>query len=772
MGRVVWIVSLLVSFTVLGAQSPADYVNPLIDTHKSRWFYFSSACRPFGMVNLSPDTKVGGDWMSGYIYGQTNIQCFSHVHCWQIYGVPVMPVTGELQSHKGLAAAASPFSHAGEVVHPGYHKVFLERYSVTAELTSTARVGFHRYTFPASEKSFIAFDTGATLMDRMDSSAVRQVSPTEIAGHSVMAATTRRPKPFKIYFVAHFSKPVTFGAWQNGQLFAAAQEISGTNVGGYVQFKTLPGEQILMKVAISYTSELNARANLLAELPSWDFDAVVKASCSDWNDWLGRIAVEGGTEAQWVKFYTDLWHALLGRRTVSDADGSYCDNTGSEPVTRRVKLDAQGKPLFPHYNFDALWGSQWSLNILWSFAYPEVMDGFCNTMVDMYRNGGFIPRGPSGGNYTFVMIGDPAAPFFAAAYNKGIRGYDAEAAYAGLRKNALPGGIRDHAGYEHATNAGGGGMKYYVERGYVPEGIEGKGGHKDGASMTLEYAYQDWCLAQFAGALGKTEDADWLTRRSFSYTNLWDASVKYMRPRNLDGSWLKHFAPVGKKGSFSSKGFTEADSAIYTHFVPQDMAGLIRLFGGKENYVAALNKQFALAAPDNFIVPHGEHGSAWADYDNQPGTAMAHLFNLAGAPWLSQKWVRAVKEKAFGDITPDGGYNGDEDQGQMGALGVLMAIGLFDVQGGAAEKPTYQITPPIFDRVTIRFNRQYFSGKSFTITAHKNSATNLYIQSAKLNGRPLNQIWFSHADLVSGGELKLKLGPQPSRWAADANAIR
>lgn len=761
------------SFVACGAQSPADYVNPLIDTHKSRWFYFSSACRPFGMVNLSPDTKVGSDWLNGYVYGDTNIQCFSHVHCWQLYGVPVMPVTGEFQSHKGLAAATSSFSHDDEVVRAGYHKVFLKRYAVTVELTSTTRVGFHRYTFPASDTARIAFDTGATLMAGMDSSELRQVSATEVAGHSVMSATMRRPKPFTIYFVAQFSKPTSaFGAWENGRLIEKpVTQISGTNVGGYVQFKTRAGEQILMKVAISYVSEENARKNLVAELPGWDFDAVVRASRDDWNQWLGRIAVEGGTEAQRVKFYTDLWHALLGRRIVSDVDGSYCDMTGEQAMTRHVKLDAKGKPVFPHYNFDALWGSHWSLNILWSFAYPEVMDGFCITMVDMYRNGGLIPRGPAGGNYSFVMIGDPAAPFFAAAYNKGIRGYDAEKAYEGLRKNALPGGIRDHAGYEHATNACGGGMKYYVERGYVPEGIEGTGMHKDGAAMTLEYAYQDWCLAQFARALGQSDDAHWLTARSFNYTNLWDDSVAFMRPRNMDGSWLANFAPVGEKGSFAGKGFCEANSAIYTHFVPHDVAGLTRHFGGNEKYVRALNRQFDQAEPKHFVAQHGEHGNAWVDYDNQPSTAMAHLFNLAGAPWLAQKWVRSVKEQAFGETTPFGGYNGDEDQGQMGALGVLMAIGLFDVEGGAAVRPTYQITSPLFDRVTIELNRDYFPGREFRITTRHNSATNCYIQSARLNGRSLNNFWFPHTNLISGGSLEIELGPRPSRWAADSSPV-
>jgi putative alpha-1,2-mannosidase len=240
-----------------------------------------------------------------------------------------------------------------------------------------------------------------------------------------------------------------------------------------------------------------------------------------------------------------------------------------------------------------------------------------------------------------------------------------------------------------------------------------------------------------------------------------------MRPRNLDGSWLANFAPVGKKGSFNTPGFCEASSAIYTHAVPQDMPGLMQLFGGREKYSAALNRQFELAEPENFIVPHGEHGGAWVDYDNEPSIEMAHLFNFAGTPWLSQKWVRTVLARALSDITPSGGYNGDEDQGQLGALGVLMAIGLFDIEGGAAVKPTYQITSPIFDRVTIHLRQGYFPGRAFTLKTRNNSPANAYIQSVKLDGRPLNQFWITHTDLVKGGELEIELGPKPSRWAAD-----
>jgi predicted alpha-1,2-mannosidase len=741
---------------------PADWVNPLIGTSQSRWFFFASACRPFGLVNLSPDTRTGVDWMGGYLYGDTKVRCFSHIHCWQLYGVAVMPVSGEMRGQRGLDACASTFSHESEVVRAGYHKVVLDTYGITAELTSTTRVGFHRYTFPGDKPAHVILDTGATLMDHIASSEVRRVSDTELAGEAVMAPTLRRPKPFTVYFVARFNQRFAhFGGWTQGKMLGnGVEKVGGKNAGAFVSFATPPREPLLLKVALSYTSVESARRNLEAELPHWDFNRVVSDSRQDWNQWLGRLQVEGGTEAQRAKFYIDLWHALLGRRIVSDVDGAYCDMTGDKPMVRRPRPGRDEWPVFPHYNFDALWGSQWNLNLLWSFAYPEVMDGFCSTMVEMYQNGGLIPRGPSGGNYTFVMIGDPAAAFFAAAYNKGIRRYDVEQAYEGLRKNALPGGIRDHAGYEHSRKAAGGGMKYYVQRGYVPEDIEGEGMHKDGAAMTLEYAYYDWCLAQLARELGKDTDAAWLTARAANYTNLWDASVKFMRPRRRDGSWLPNSEPVGPK---AAKGFCEANAAIYTHYVPHDVPGLMRLFGGPGKYIEALNRQFELAAPQKFLAQHGKHELQWVDYDNEPSMAMAHMFNLAGAPWLSQKWVRAVKDQAYGDSTPFGGYNGDEDQGQMGALGVLMAIGLFDVAGGAAVRPSYQITSPIFDRVTIRLSRDYFPGRAFTIETRNNSPQNVYIQSARLNGRPLNECRLDHAELIKGGRLELELGPQPNQ---------
>lgn len=746
-----------------------DLVNPFVDSHCSRWFFFSSACRPFGMVSLSPDTDTEHSWGSGYLYDSKQIRCFSHVHNWQMSGVAVMPTVGEFKGHLGMNAYQSAFTHDGEIAKPGYHKVKLTDYDITAELTSTMRVGFHCYTFPKSDASYILFDTGAFLAHGPTAySEVWKVSDKEIAGWEMMERTGRRPKDTPVYFYAQLSKPMDkVVSWREGRIESNSnpERISGKNAGMAVRFKTEKDEKVMLKVAISYVSVEQARKNMLTELSGWDFEQVKQSSFSEWNDWLGRIEVEGGSREQQIKLYTDLWHALLGRHVVSDADGHYMDMTSDFPRIRQIPLGEDGKPLYNHHNFDAWWGSHWSLNILWSMAYPEVMDNFCNTMIDMYQNGGLIPRGPSGGNYTYVMIGDPAVSFFASAYNKGIRNYDAELAYEGLRKNAFVGGIRDHAGYEHSKTAYSGGMKYYEEWGYVPDGRKDvEGMHTTGASMTLEYAYQDWCLAQMAKTMGKLQDYEFFMKRSKNYRNLWNPESGYMQPRGEDGNWLPYFDPLEltEKG-----GFCESNSAIYSHYVPHDMAGLIELYGGADQYVKRLNANFEKSESYGFFRSNKTKEGNWTDYGNQPGTGMAHLFSYAGAPWLTQKWVRKVKA-AYCDVTPYGGYRDDEDQGQMGALGVLMAIGLFEVDGGCAEKPFYEITSPLFDKVTIHLDNRYYSGKTFQIITKGNSTDNMYIQNASLNGKKWNKCWFYHEDFIKGGTLELKLGAKPNKkWGVE-----
>lgn len=750
-----------------GLKLPVDYVRPQIDTHKSRWFYFSSASRPYGMVSLSPDTWVKGSWNSGYLYDSTEVRCFSHIHCWQISGIPVMPTTGEITGHKGMEVYKSGFSHDTEIVNPGYHKIVLDKYGIKAELTTTSRVGMHRYTFPQKETANVLFDVGAFLgHGAMKNAAIRKISAKEVAGYAVMAPTSRRKKTCTVYFVAQFNQAISeFGGWEKSgrdKQLTVKQALEGEEVGGYVRFKHLGNSPLLMKVALSYVSEEQARLNLTTELNHWDFDRVVGDAHSEWNRELGKIQVEGGTEQQRIKFYTDLWHSLLGRHTYSDVNGKYTDNTGDVPQVCQVPLE-NGVPTRNVYNSDGLWGSEFNLNVLWSMAYPRIMSEFVSTLVGYYPTGGLIARGPSGGNYTYVMVGDQAIPLIAAAYNKGIRDFDWKMALEGSIKNAEPGGIRDHAGYETEVNKY---MTYYVDKGFVPEGIAGNGGHREGCAMTLFFAYQDWCLSQLAKGMGQDSIYRKYYNRSFNYRYMFDAQSGWMRPRTKDGDWLKDFAPVGK--GFNMPGFVESNAAIFTYYVPQNLPDLIDMIGGKDTFVNKLSRQFELAAPTNFITPHGHHAQNWVDYENQPSLHMAHLFSHAGAPWLTQYWVRRIKQDVFGDITPYEGYNGDEDQGQMGALGVLMAIGLFDVQGGASVNPQYELTSPIFDKITIQLDSRYYPGKEFVIRTKNNSPENMYIQSVHLNGKPLNSFHFPHSEFIKGGTLDIELGPQPNKkWGTE-----
>lgn len=766
---VVALLFVLSSFAVLGGEL-VDKVNPFVDTHKSRWFFFNSASRPFGLVSLNPDTATKGSWKSGYMYDSLTVKCFSHVHNWQMSGVAVMPATGGFKANKGMDAYQSRFSHEGEIAKPGYHKLYLEDYGVTAELSCTQRVGFHRYTYPESDSSQIIFDTGAYLAHSpTEFSQVWLVDDHTVAGYQICAPTSRRPKPVSVYFYAVIDKRIERTVfWKEQEVVTPKTPlVCGKDAGMAVFFHTREGEAVQMKVGVSFTSVENARLNLLDEAEGIDFEQAKNESIDEWEDMLSRIRVEGGSEEQQVKFYTDLWHSLLGRHKVSDSRGSYADNTGPYPIIRQIPLNEQGKPLYDHYNFDAWWGSHWSLNILWTMVYPEIVDAFCNTMLDYYSNGGLIPRGPSGGNYTYVMIGDPAVSFFAAAINKGIRGFDTKKAYEGLRKNAFEGGIRDHAGYEHSADACSGGMKYYQSIGYVPEDRPEKtGNHVGGASMTLEYAYQDWCLSQIALALGKEQDYEFFLDRSASWRNVWDAGRGYMNGRLMNGEFLEDFDPLEIS---ESDGFCESNAAIYSHYVPHDVPSLIEVHGGRKAYIDKLNTQFELSEPGGFLRVMSEERKSlnWADYGNQPGTGMAHLFSYAGAPYLTQKWVRKVKA-AYSDITPYGGYRDDEDQGQMGALGVLMAIGLFEEDGGCRVDPYYEICSPVFDRISISLNPDYYPGGKFEIICRNNSDKNMYIQRAWLNSQKWDKCIFPHDTFANGGSLVLEMGPRPNRsWGAD-----
>lgn len=746
-------------------ERPVDSVYPLLDTTNSRWFYFDSASLPFGMVNLSPDTELAGAWGSGYLYNSTEIKGLSHVHAWQLSGVSVMPISSDLGVDALKNDYYSPFSHESEVVRPGYHRLELDRYGVEVELTATTRVGFHRYGFAEDSPRRILLNLGGDLgPSEIIMGHAEQLGPREVSGYVVNGPTFRRPKATRIYFHIALDSDITqWTGWQEDDLIAE-NPVSGSNAGVVMNLGAHSEKStVRMKVALSYTSAANARKNLLAELPGWDFDQVVESAAQTWNEELSRITVSGGTEKQRARFYTDLWHALQGRRIVSDVDGAYLDMTGASPRIRRPAMTDSGQPANHHYNSDSFWGAQWTIQTLWPLAYPDRTSDFIKSFINYYRDGGLFPRGPSGGNYTYVMVGASSTPFVVSAWQKGIRDFDPELAYEAVRKNHLPGGIMERSGYEHTLN-GGGGLSDYISRGYVPYPLEapGRGLHRKGAGMTLEYAYQDWTLAQFASALGKQEDANNFRLRSENWRNLYDPQSGFIRPRTQMGEWFSPFDPFDDE-----LGFVESNASQATWFVPHDVSGLADAMGGCDVAASRLDESFRQSALLGFTAgtSHAQESNPEfvripINYGNQPSIQTAFIFNELGKPWLTQYWSREIVNSVYDDLSPEYGYNGDEDQGLMGANAVLMKIGLYQVDGGVSEDPVYQIGSPLFDEIKISLDSNYYEGGEFLIRTVNNSADNKYIDRIELNGKPIQRAYLMHSEIARGGELTLFMSNQ------------
>ncbi len=738
--------------------SYAKMVVPTLDAANSRWFFFTSASRPFGMVNLSPDTEVNGAWGSGYRYNTDTIKGFSHVHAWQLAGPSIMPINPDLLDQNRLFQDYySSFNHQTEKIFPGYHQLMLDRYQIKAELTSTKRVGFHRYTY--GENIALLFNlNGQKGPSFMSDGVIQQTENTDLLiGQVTNQPTFRRPKPSTVYFAAKFNIPVQ-------------KVVQDPASGDYiVYFEKNAAKPLMVKLAISYTSTANAQINMEKELPDWDFDQVVKDSEQEWNSFLSRIQIEGGTTQQQQRFYTDLWHALQGRRTISDVNGAYPDHTGDEFRIGQLPLDDKGNPLFNHYNSDSFWGAQWTINTLWGLVYPDIMDEFTHSLMQYYKDGGLIPRGPSGGNYTYVMTGASSNPFIISAIQKGIIKDDLEDIYKALKKNHMPGGTMEKIGYEHETNIGGG-LSYYIENGYVPYPLSDViyGSHQDGASQTLEYAYQDWTLAQLAKKLGYEEDAKYFLKRSNNYKNVYDAESGWMRPKNKAGEWKADFDPYQIEN-----GFIEANGAQNTWFVPHDLEGLSALMGGNDAASEKLNTSFTEAEKLGFTAgtshdreTHPEYSRIPVNYGNQPSMQTAFVFNYLNKPWLTQYWSRKVIKDVYEGISSQRGYNGDEDQGLMGSLSVLMKMGLFSMKGGCELEPQIELGSPVFDKITIKLNPDYYSGKELVIETQNNSDHNVYVQSASWNGNELGDWHISQNDLVKGGKLILEMAEKPNKeWA-------
>jgi predicted alpha-1,2-mannosidase len=747
-----------------------SYVDPTIETGRGRWFFCTPGSRPFGMISASAYTRNKNQGGGGYNYNSMEILGFANIHCWITSGINIMPVTGEVNPNLGETGWKSEFSHDSEIIEPGYHKVFLNRYKTQVEYTSTDRVALYRlkYAEAASAKLLVQLGGFVGSASYVDGKA-ELVSPTRVEGsHGMTDRLWGGPKLSHVFFVMEFDRPITrMDGWKGAEeKLSDIQTFHNPLPAGRVQkgyyeavrkylFKNLPeeqagvslaydvkkGEEVLFKIGISYTSLENARKNLAGECPHGDFNRVQADARREWNAWLGKINVTGGAENTRVKFYTDLWHVLLGRHKINDLSGDYPSYMGRPEaegviplVVKSIPKAKDGRPAFHMYNSDALWLTMWNLNILWGLGWPEMLDQFSASWMEYARNGGKLPRGPCAGGYTGIMTGCPATSLMTCAYQKGLmRRVDPEAAFAQMKRDHLPGGMMDAS-------------PFYDQNGWQPGSV----------GAPVQWAFEDWALAQMAKDLGKEEDYAHFMMRASGWTNYFSPKHGLLMPKDKDGLWLSD-------DPLSGKGWVEANAWQGSFSVSHDLLRLAELMGGRDKLADKLHFAFEQSAPTDFVYGYG---GGYVSYANQPGCSNAHVFNHAGRPWLSQYWVRRVSRQAYGGINPNIGYGGhDEDQGQMGGVSALMKLGLFSLCGTSSREPIYEITAPEFDAITITLDPHYYSGKTFTIKTHDNSEKNCYIQRAELNGKPLENCWFYHRDFAKGGLLELWLGPEPNKSA-------
>ena len=523
-----------------------------------------------------------------------------------------------------------------------------------------------------------------------------------------------------------------------------------------LNYKTHEREKIDFKIGLSYTSINNAKLNLEKEASDLSFEKARKMAKEKWNKALSRIVVSGGTPESRIKFYTGLYHVLLGRGLASDVNGAYPTNDGS---VGQIELNSDGTPEYHHYNTDAIWGGYWNLTNLWAMAYPEYYNDWIQSQMLVYKDAGWLGDGIAASRYVSGVGTNMVSIAFSGAYNSGIRNFDIETAYKAALKNELEWRGR-------IEGAGKMDVRQFVEKGYVPYNDEIYFGTSDKGSAfcgshTLEYSFSSYAVAQWAKALGKTDDYKKLMDLSAGWAKLFDDTMKVIRPRLADGSFIDKFNPLEPW-----RGFQEGNAIQYTFFVPQDPVGLIKRVG-KDLFNHRLDSIFIEARKSIFgggKVTYAFSGlQSPYNHGNQPNLHISWLFNYSGKPYLTQKWTRLICDEFYGVTGEHGyGYGQDEDQGQLGAWYVLASMGLFDVQGGACDKPTFQIGSPLFDKIEIKLNSKYAKGKSFVIETENNSRDSYYIQSAELNGKPLSDCWIYRENFFNGGVLKLKMGKTPN----------
>lgn len=761
------------------AESPQEslvqYVEPRIGTAHCRWFHFAPGAMPFGLAKPGPATNASlgnrSGWeATGYDYRDNSIEGFPCLHEFQVGGVVLMPTVGELKFAPGPVddtagtGYRSRFDRADEVATAGYYSVILKDYGVKAEVTATPRVAFQRFTFPESDQSHILFNIG----NRQGESGAVEDAHVKWTDDGLIEGWVRTyPEYVKkyqpggsviMYFSAELDKqPVGCTSFNEEEMGLNGEtdlrESSGKGAGLYLTYNTAANEAVTAKIGLSYTSVENARLNRKTEAETMTFDQAREASRQTWEEYLGRIRVETPIQDDKVKFYTGLYHAILGRGLASDVNGAYPKHDGT---VGQIPLGADGKPVHSLYNTDGVWGGQWNLSQVWALAYPEYFSDYISSHLLVYRDSGWLADGIANSRYVSGVGTNLISTFITAAYQCGIRDFDLEMGYEASLRNEIDGDNRP-------LGAGKVDTKEFVQYGYVPHRDSGEGPDEAflfSASHTLEYSYSSWAVAQWAKALGKTADYDKLMHLSKGWERIYDPSTGFVRPKKPDGQFIDQFNPMQVW-----RGFQEGNAWQYTFYVPHDADALIAKVGA-DRFNARLDSIFTVSRA--LIFSGGQEIDAFAglqtlyNHGNQPCLHISWLFNEAGRPSLTQKWVRAILDEFYGTDGIHGyGYGQDEDQGQLGAWYVITSLGMFDIKGLTDIDPSFSLGSPLFDKVTIQLSDKYYSGKEFVIEARNNSPENRYVQSYTLNGKPVDGIRIPFKTVAAGGKLEAEMGATP-----------
>jgi predicted alpha-1,2-mannosidase len=721
-------------------------VNPIIGTGGLPYVCgnnFPGATVPFGMVRLSPDTvsllgKRASN-SSGYYYADPRILGFSHTRLAGTGATDggnflVIPCTAETaKSHtRGLN---TPYSHEQELAFPGYYGVTLPGLGITAELTATQRVGVHRYAFAARQAPQILIDVTSALGKGSCKSGELRILPDkrEIEGSVRTFGTfSKRYGGLKVYFVARFDRPFHDFATRTGETETPGQEaVTGDDLGVHVSFAPDDSSRVVeLKLAISYVSIANARANLEQEAGKSSFDQVLAEAVARWEEKLARIQIWGGTEKQRTIFRTALYHSFQMPTIFQDVNGAYLG------FDRQIHQAAG----FTYYTDMSLWDTFRTVHPLFNLIARREQRDMIVSLLKMAEQGGYLPRWPSGGGYTGSMFGTPADIVIAESYAKGIRDFDAEAAYQFMRKTALgpvPAG---------SPFSGRVGVEHYLKHEFCPADLM-----KKSVASTIEFCYADQTIARLAEALGHRDDALLFQQHGRFYRNLWNPETQFFQPRDSRREFLAEFRPeMLTYADFTGKfthAYVEGNAWQWRWGVPSDGAELVSMFKSREFFVQELERFFARSPAGVGLTPNAFY---W--HGNQPDLYAAYLFNFAGRPDLTQKWVRWILETKYGDR--ENGLDGNDDGGTLSAWYVLGSLGLFPTAG----TDRYELCSPLWDRAEIRLD----DGR-LTILAQNAAPDHPYIQKVLLNGKPLDRHWIQHAEIASGGTLRFEMGAEPLR---------